>query len=162
MVYSRFNQDTNCVKARVSDVRSSFKKARETVRVLKNMTLPQAQTFLRDVLDHKRCVPMTRFATGTGRCAQAKAWKTSRGRWPTKTCNILLKLLQNAEASAINKEVDVNTLVIDHIQANQAVKGRRRTYRAHGRVSPYQSNPCHLEVVLRSKADIVPAATDLQ
>ncbi len=25
---------------------------------------------------------------------------------------------------------------------------RRRTYRAHGRINPYMSSPCHIEVVL--------------
>ena len=25
-------------------------------------------------------------------------------------------------------------------------KTRRRTYRAHGRINPYQGHPCHIEV----------------
>lgn len=28
---------------------------------------------------------------------------------------------------------------------------RRRTYRAHGRINPYMSSPCHIEVVLLEK-----------
>ena len=28
---------------------------------------------------------------------------------------------------------------------------RRRTYRAHGRINPYMSSPCHIEVVLVEK-----------
>ena len=27
-------------------------------------------------------------------------------------------------------------------------KTRRRTYRAHGRINPYQGHPCHIEVIL--------------
>jgi len=27
-------------------------------------------------------------------------------------------------------------------------KTRRRTYRAHGRINPYQGHPCHVEVIL--------------
>lgn len=38
-----------------------------------------------------------------------------------------------------------------HIQVNQAMKQRRRTYRAHGRVNPYMSSPCHVEVILTAK-----------
>ena len=28
---------------------------------------------------------------------------------------------------------------------------RRRTYRAHGRINPYMSSPCHIEVCLAEK-----------
>ena len=33
-----------------------------------------------------------------------------------------------------------------HSQVNRAAKMRRRTYRAHGRINPYMSSPCHIEV----------------
>lgn len=33
-------------------------------------------------------------------------------------------------------------------------KTRRRTYRAHGRINPYQGHPCHIEIIL--------AATDVE
>ena len=33
---------------------------------------------------------------------------------------------------------------------------RRRTYRAHGRINPYMSHPCHVEVILATRADVVP------
>ena len=35
---------------------------------------------------------------------------------------------------------------ISHVQVNHAAKGRRRTYRAHGRINPYMNNPCHVEI----------------
>ena len=41
--------------------------------------------------------------------------------------------------------------MIDHIQVNRAPHMRRRTYRAHGRINPYMSSPCHIEVVLLEK-----------
>jgi large subunit ribosomal protein L17e len=28
---------------------------------------------------------------------------------------------------------------------------RRRTYRAHGRINPYMSSPCHIEICLVEK-----------
>ena len=31
---------------------------------------------------------------------------------------------------------------------NQAPKQRRRTYRAHGRIGPYQCSPSHIELIL--------------
>lgn len=41
-------------------------------------------------------------------------------------------------------------------QVNEAPAMRRRTYRAHGRISPYMCSPCHVEVILATKDDVVP------
>ncbi len=38
-------------------------------------------------------------------------------------------MLKNAESNAELKGLDVDSLVIDHIQVNAAAKMRRRTYR---------------------------------
>lgn len=50
----------------------------------------------------------------------------------------------------------MDSLVIEHIQVNKAPKMRRRTYRAHGRINPYMSSPCHIEMILTEKEQIVP------
>jgi len=68
-------------------------------------------------------------------CSQAKQWKTTQGRWPKKSAEFLLQLLKNAESNADNKGLDVDRLVIEHIQVNRAPCLRRRTYRAHGRIN---------------------------
>merc|ERR1711994_475237 len=73
------------------------------------------------------------------------------GRWPKKSAEFLLHLLKNAESNAEYKGLDADHLVIDHIQVNRAPHMRRRTYRAHGRINPYMSSPCHIEVVLVEK-----------
>ena len=54
---------------------------------------------------------------------------TLQGRWPVKSCRFLLDLLKNAESNADVKGLDVDALVIEHIQVNAAAKLRRRTYR---------------------------------
>jgi large subunit ribosomal protein L17e len=59
--------------------------------------------------------------------------------------------LKNAESNAEYKGLDADHLVVDHIQVNRAPKMRRRTYRAHGRINPYMSSPCHIEVCLVEK-----------
>ena len=50
------------------------------------------------------------------------------------------------------KGLDVDALYVSWVQVNKAQKQRRRTYRAHGRINPYMSNPCHIEVILTEKA----------
>merc|ERR1712236_188236 len=91
------------------------------------------------------------FMGGVGRHAQAKVHGTSQGRWPKKSAEFLLHLLKNAESNAEYKGLDADHLVVDHIQVNRAPKMRRRTYRAHGRINPYMSSPCHIELALVEK-----------
>merc|ERR1711959_486870 len=141
-------------KTRSKYVRVHFKNTRETAKMLKNMNLRKAQRYLKDVVEHKRCVPFLRYNKSAGRCAQAKqfssgpGFKASQGRWPEKSCKFLLELLRNAESNAELKSLDVDSLYVEHVSVNEAPKNRRRTYRAHGRINPFMSHPCHIEMIL--------------
>merc|ERR1712225_137318 len=137
-------------KARGSDLRVHFKNTRETAMAIKNMSLDKAKRYLEDVIDKKRAVPFRRYCGGVGRTSQAcpAGSTTGQGRWPKKSCEFLLGLLRNAEANAEVKDLEMDKLFITHIQVNRAVAQRRRTYRAHGRINPYMSSPCHIEMIL--------------
>jgi len=121
------------------------------------MSLRRAQRFLKNVIAKKEIVPFRRFSGGVGRKAQAKAWGHTQGRWPKKSAEQLLQVLRNAESNAELKGLDAERLVIEHIQVNRAPLMRRRTYRAHGRINAYMSSPCHMEVILSEKDDLVPS-----
>ncbi|KAJ3092287.1 60S ribosomal protein L17 [Quaeritorhiza haematococci] len=121
---------------------------REAAMALSGMKLRKAVAFLEDVKEHKQAVPFRRFSGGVGRCAQAKVHGVTQGRWPVKSAEFLLGLLKNAESNAEVKGLNIDALVVKHIQVNQAPKQRRRTYRAHGRINPYMSHPCHIELVV--------------
>ncbi|RUS83101.1 hypothetical protein EGW08_009133 [Elysia chlorotica] len=137
---------TKSAKACGVYLRVHFKNTRETAQAIKHMHLKRANRFLKNVVAHKECVPFRRFSGGVGRCAQAKQWKTTQGRWPKKSAEFLLQLLKNAESNATFKGLAPEHLVIEHIQVNAAPKMRRRTYRAHGRINPYMSSPwVHLQ-----------------
>merc|ERR1719191_1707026 len=119
------------------------------------MTLHAAQKYLEDVVEKKQCVPFRKFHGCIGRTPQAKAFKMSQGRWPVKSCKVILGLLKNAESNAEFKNLDTDNLTIDHIQVNAAQMGRHRTYRAHGRIGPYMNEPCHVEMILQEKEENV-------
>jgi large subunit ribosomal protein L17e len=125
------------------------------------MGLKKAQKFLQDVIEKKQTVPFRRFNGGVGRNAQAKQWKWSQGRWPKKSCEYLLDLLTNVESNAEFKGLDIDNIVLSHIQVNEAPKGRRRTYRAHGRINPYMSHPSNVQVIATEKEGDVPKPTDV-
>ena len=84
-----------------------------------------------------------------------KEFGVSKARWPQKSATHLMDLLKNAEANADTKGLDTANLIVKHIQVNQAPKQRRRTYRAHGRINPYMSNPCHIEMILTEGEEVV-------
>merc|ERR1719353_2499751 len=105
------------------------------------MNLHAAQSYLQDVCEKKRCVPFRKYTGCIGRTAQAKEFKMSQGRWPVKSAKIILDLLRNAESNAEFKNLDTDNLEIKHIQVDRAQGGRRRTYRAHGRINAYMSSP---------------------
>ncbi|EDQ92365.1 uncharacterized protein MONBRDRAFT_19062 [Monosiga brevicollis MX1] len=147
-------------KTRGSYLRVHYKNTRETVHAIKGMTLKRAQAFLENVKAKKEIVPFKRYNGSIGRKAQCKAWGWSQGRWPTKSAEFVLGLLKNAESNAEAKNLDTEKLVIEHGQVNRAPHMRRRTYRAHGRINPYQSSPCHVEMWLVERDETVPAAQD--
>merc|ERR1712000_662720 len=137
-------------RARGSYLRTSFKNSRETAQAINGWKLQRAITFLENVKEHKEAVPMRRYAGSTGRTAQGKQFGVSKARWPAKSAEFILGLLRNAEANADSKGLDTGSSIVKHIQVNQAPKQRRRTYRAHGRINPYMSCPCHIELVHKS------------
>ena len=161
--YSREPENpSKAVKARGSYLRVHFKNTREVGHAIKRMPLRRAMKFLKNVMEHKEIVPFRRFNGGVGRKAQTKHWGACQGRWPEKSADFVLQLLKNAESNAELKGLDADHLVIDHVQVNQAPKMRRRTYRAHGRINPYKSSPCHIEIFLTEKESVVPKPTDIE
>merc|ERR1712196_149605 len=129
------NEAESC-KARGSHLRVHFKNARETCHAIRGMMLKKAQGYLQHVIEHTEAIPFRRYCGGVGRTSQ----------------------VNNAEANAEFKSLDMDKLKISHIQVNKAVQNRRRTYRAHGRINPYMSHPCHVEVILSQKETTVKAA----
>jgi large subunit ribosomal protein L17e len=148
-------------KSRGEYLPTHFKNMREVAAALTGMPLQKAFTYLADVKEHKQVIPFRRFAGGIGRASQAKQFKFTKGRWPEKSVRHILNLLKNAESNADAKDLDKEELVIKNINVNQAPKTRRRTYRAHGRINPYQGHPCHVEVILSTPSSEVPRAKDL-
>ncbi|VCX42582.1 unnamed protein product, partial [Gulo gulo] len=55
-------------------------------------------------------------------------------------------MLKNAENNAELKGLDVDSLVMEHMQVNKAPKMQGRTYRAHGQVDAPRHSPCHTEI----------------
>ncbi|EJW02134.1 ribosomal protein L22 [Edhazardia aedis USNM 41457] len=144
--YIPANEHTS-VRASAQNAKVSFKNTRETSRVLRGKKIDEAIKYLNNVIQHKQCVPMRRYARGCGRTRQAREFKTQRGRWPEKSCKLFLWLLENIKSNADAKKLSSDDLVITHVQVNKAPKTYGRLHRAHGRITPYNSSPCHVNMV---------------
>ncbi|KAJ2715488.1 60S ribosomal protein L17B [Coemansia spiralis] len=152
--------EAKSARCRGADLRVHFKNTVEAASEIKGRKLLNAVAYLKDVQEHKQCVPFRRFNRGMGRTAQAKVFRAPSGRWPVKSAKYLLDLLKNVQANAESKGLNTEELVIKHILVNAARKNRRRTYRAHGRVNPYMSNPCHIEIIVSEEDKTVEKAAD--
>ncbi|KAI0322356.1 60S ribosomal protein L17/L23 [Amylostereum chailletii] len=141
-------------RARGEYLRTHFKNMREVAAAL------TAYTYLGNVADHQQVIPFRRFNGGVGRASQAKEFKTTQGRWPEKSVKFITRLLKNAESNADAKSLELEDLYIKNIVVQQAPKTRRRTYRAHGRINPYQGHPCHVEIILAASEEEVERSKD--
>lgn len=146
--------------ARGSYLRVSYKNTHETAFAIKGMPLQKALKYLDQVTEKQRAIPFRRHASSIGRTAQGKEFGVTKARWPVKSVKFVSDLLKNAQANADTKGLDVEKLVISHIQVNQAPKQRRRAYRAHGRINPYQAQNCHIELILTEADEQVEKAKD--
>jgi len=144
-------------RARASSLRVHHKKMVNVAAFIRGMTVPKAETYLKLVLKRQRGIPFKQHRAGCGRHAQGKIVKAPGDQvgWPEKPVRAMLDLLENLKGNAQRGALDLNQLYIRHAQVNHAVKMRRRTYRAHGRINPYMRNPCHVELIAELKGEPV-------
>jgi len=138
-------------KASGREIRVSHKAAREVCRTVKGMMLSNAKTYLRDVIEKKKAVPFRRYKKKVGHHSGLD--KTFAGRYPVKTSQKILRVLEAAEANAENKGLDVDRLRILHAAAYPGIKVKRYIPRAHGRASPKFETTTHIEIVLDEKSE---------
>ena len=150
---------TKAAKARGKDMRVHYKNTYEVAAAIRGMQLENAEKYLRDVLDHKQCIPFRRHSS-TARTAQTHHFRVTQGRWPKKPCEHILDLLENVRSNADAKGLDLKKTYITHIQVNKAQKGRRRGFKAHGRIKDWCASNCHVELFVTEKAENVKKAEE--
>ena len=154
--YSRQPEnDTKSAKCRIDDLRCHYKNVYNVARACRGLNLLKAIEYLENVLEHKAIVPFRRYTGGPGRKAMCKNVNHHNGRFPEKSCNNVINLLKNLKSNVEVKMLDPEKCKITHVCVQRAVSGRRRTYRAHGRISPYLSSNCHVEFICTEEAGAV-------
>ena len=142
----------------MDDLRAHYKNTYETARACRGMALLKAIEYMDNVAEHKSVIPFRRYTGGPGRHAMCKNIGHHNGRFPAKSVKHVKALLVNLKSNAEARGLDVEKCQISHVCTQRAVSGRRRTYRAHGRISPYLSSNCHVEFHCTEKAPQVAKA----
>jgi len=148
--YSVYGLDPDrTAKASGRDLRISPKAAREVCHALKGIDLDAAKEFLEDVIDMRRMVPLKRHKKKKPHHKGLQKWFA--GAYPIKAAKAILAILDNAEANAEYKGLDIDRCKLVHITAQRGMKIKNYIPRAFGRSSPYHTTLSHIEVIVEEQ-----------
>jgi len=142
--YTEYNP-TIQVRASLREVDVSPKAAREVCAAIKGLSLDKAKALLEDVIDLKRPIPFRRYKKKVPHRRGLVGFYA--GRYPVKAAKMILKLLENLEANAEFKGLDVSRIEIVHAAAYSGRKIKKYFPRAFGRSTPNFKVLVHIEVV---------------
>lgn len=139
------------VKCSGREIKISPKAATEICRKLRGMRLDSAKELLEAVEQKKRAIAFRRYKKEVPHRSLDDGWYA--GRYPVKAAKAFLYLLEELEANAEYKGLDVDRLRIVHAAAQRGMKSQRIISRAFGRASPYKNTMVHIELIGYEVAD---------
>jgi large subunit ribosomal protein L22 len=139
---------TKHVRASVREKDISHKHAREIAKAIKGMSIDKARDYLQEVISLKRAVPFKRYNNEVGHRSDPGVMS---GRYPEKAANEFIRLLDNLEANAEYKGMDLDRLKIVSANSHKGVLVKRFTPRAMGRATPKNNVLTHIELVAQEK-----------
>jgi large subunit ribosomal protein L17e len=139
-----------------------YKQMREVGASIMGKNIHDAIKYLNRVLEKQAGIPALVHTGGVGHHSVGKLVKAPGNAvmFPTKAVKAMLWILNNVLAGkTCEKFTDSQkeSLTLVHVQVNRAPKSRRRTYRAHGRITAYMRSPCHVEVIAKPADMTVPS-----
>ena len=126
----------------------SLKDSVNLCRALKGMKLDDAKEYLEDIIKKRRAVPYFRYLDSI-----SHRRGIGPGKYPVKEAKYILKVLENAEANAENKDLDTDNLYIMHIAAHKGQIYKRYMPRAFGRSTEIRRDRVHIEVILEEREE---------
>ncbi len=148
MPYSIKVEGDKYAKSFGRDLPISLKDAVNLCRALKGMRLEDAKDYLEDIINKKRAVPYFRYLDSI-----SHRRGIGPGKYPVKEAKYFLKILENAEANAEDKDLDTDNLYIMHIAAHKGRIFKSYMPRAYGRSTEIRRDRVHLEVILKERSE---------
>ena len=133
------------VRASSREANISPKTAREVCRPIVGLTVPQARTFLEEVVALKRPVAFRRYKLKSGHRSELQGFPV--GAYPVKSAGEVLKVLENLQSNAEFRGLNADRVKIIHAAAYPGRKIPGFTPRAFGRSSPSMKVLTHVELV---------------
>ncbi len=145
----KVRDESRIAKAMIWDVPVHPKIMREVAEAIKGMRLQDAKNFLKRVMKKEEAIPF-RHAHGkqAHRRGLADKWGWPIGRYPVKAAKYMLKLLDNVENNAANKQLDIERLKIMYVAAHKGITLKRWMPRAFGRATPKFRVHSHVEIMV--------------
>ncbi|GBF09694.1 50S ribosomal protein L22 [Aeropyrum pernix] len=146
----KLRDESEVAKAVLRNVPVHPKIMAEVARAINGMRVDEARRYLRAVIEKREAVPFRRaHGKQAHRRGLADKWGWPVGRYPVKAARYMLKLLDNVEANAANKNLDVERLKIIHVAAHKGITLKRWMPRAWGRATPRNRVHSHIEIMVR-------------
>jgi large subunit ribosomal protein L22 len=115
------------------------------------MRLDSAKELLEAVQTKKRAIAYRRYKKEVPHRSLDEGWYA--GRYPVKAAKKFLYLLEELEANAEYKGLDIDRIRIVHAASQRGMKTQRVISRAYGRASPYHDTLVHIELMGYEVAD---------
>ncbi len=127
------------------ELKISPKHATEICRKLRGMRLDSAKELLEAVTKKKRAIAFRRYHKEVPHRTMDEPWFA--GRCPVKAAKTFLFLIEELEANAEYKGLDVDRLRIVHAASQRGAHTQRYITRAQGRATPYENTLVHVELM---------------
>jgi large subunit ribosomal protein L22 len=134
------------VKCSGRELRISPKASVEICRTIRGMKLPEAKKLLERVVEKKQAISYRRFKKEVPHRRQLPE-PFFAGRFPQKAAGKVLHLLEELEANAEYRNLNVENLRIIHAAAQRGPGVPKRSPRAFGRSDLLKGTLTHIELV---------------
>ena len=143
--YSTVSDAATTARAYARDLPVSPKSGRNIAIAIKGMPVARAKVYLEEVVALKTPV---HFRVRNRKIHHRRGTGFGPGKYPKKTAQHFLKVLESVEANAEYKGLDKERLVITHASAYQGQVQHAYTPRAQGRATPHFNRLCNFEVIV--------------
>ncbi|MFT4250511.1 MAG: 50S ribosomal protein L22 [Candidatus Woesearchaeota archaeon] len=136
--YAYQGTEENVAKAAMTNVAISTKASAMIAQFIKNKSPQRARKELQEVLKKTTAIPYTRYTEGAGHKT-----KIGPGKYPKKSSETFIKLIDSAVANAKDKGLEEEKLLIIASSAHQAPRGFNS-----GRKRGQRKKNSHIELVV--------------
>jgi large subunit ribosomal protein L22 len=141
--YSVLNFPEQSAKARIIEANISLKDSINIAHYLRGMTLEQAKNAIDAAIDKKRAVKYFRYLDSV-----SHRRGSGPGRYPIRALRIFRKAVDNVEANAEFKNLNLEKLRIIHLTATKGKMLRRYSPKAYGRAGGLDRDLVNIEIIV--------------